>query len=246
MSWLPSIALFLSAALHAALFLLFAWRSEFVSLDGGKGRDNFTVAVPVSIVNSDLLGLDERNEQASQAVAPSNPSRQERPEPEKQSAAPPAGGETTPLASEQVSEASLDTNAVKQAEKTTEDGSPQSPVETPAQPPAEAQQEREQASHALEARRQQLSSIYQRDIFMALRHNRVDPRSARTGRVVVLAVIASTGQLASLTVTESSGSDVLDRAALATFDKSAPFPAIPRELGSGPITLRVPFEYSIR
>jgi periplasmic protein TonB len=247
MNWVPSIAFVLSAALHAGLFFLFAWQSDFLSLDGGKGRDTFTVVVPISIVNSDLLGLDERNEQASQAAVPANPSHREPREPEKRSAALPAGEETTPLAA-QASQASLDTRPVEQVERTAEDGSPQSPVAPQAlpQPAAEARQEREQASHALEARRQQLSSLYQRDIFTALRHNRVDPRSGRTGRVVVLAVIASSGKLSSRTVAESSGSDVLDRAALATFDKSAPFPAIPHELGSDQITLRVPFEYSTR
>jgi protein TonB len=92
----------------------------------------------------------------------------------------------------------------------------------------------------------QVSSFYKRDIMMSLRRHKVDPHSGRTGRVVVLATIASSGELVARTITESSGSDVLDRAALATFDKSAPFPAIPRELGPDPMTLRVPFEYSTR
>jgi periplasmic protein TonB len=250
MSWVRSIAFFLSAAVHAALLLLLASRSEFS--EDGKGRDSFTVVIPITVVNGDLPGLNERNERANQAVTPATPSNTERLEPEKRSTALPAGVETTPLASKRVSsdeslgQAALDTKPVKQIERAAEDESSQSPVapQTPPQAPAETEQE--QASQALEARRKQLSSLYHREIFMALRRHRVDPHSGRAGRVVILAIIASSGGLVTRTIMESSGSDVLDRAALATFDKSAPFPAIPRELGSDSITLRVPFEYSMR
>jgi protein TonB len=254
MNWVRSIAFFVSAAMHAGLLLFFASRSEVLNLEEGKGHDSFTVAIPISVVHSNQLGLDERNEQGSQAAAPASPSNKERLEPEKRSAAVPAGAETTPLAPKQLgsdeslSQAALDTTPAKQTGRTAQDVSSQSPAapQTLSQPSAETQQKQEQASHALEARRKQLSSLYQRDIFMALIRHRVDPRSGRAGRVVVLAVIASSGELVALNVTESSGSDILDRAALATFNKSAPFPAIPRELGSDPIMLRVPFEYSTR
>jgi hypothetical protein len=80
-SWVRSIALFLSAALHAALLLFFASRSNVLGLEDGKGRDDVTVAIPISVVNSDLLGLNERNAEASEAAAPAIPAGRERQEP---------------------------------------------------------------------------------------------------------------------------------------------------------------------
>jgi protein TonB len=243
MGWVRSLAFVLSAALHAALFIYLASQSDILSLENGKGSAGVTVAIPISIENGDFLGLNERNAEASEAVAPAMPPDRERQEPEKHNpdsmtdrVVQTAAAETSPPAAE--------TNPTGQVKRPAED-SPAVGSHTP-QRPAETQQEQEQASHALEARRKQLSSLYHRDIFMTLLRHRVDPHSGRTGRVVVLATIASSGELVTRTVTESSGSDVLDRAALATVDKSAPFPAIPRELGSDPMTLRVPFEYSTR
>jgi len=62
----------------------------------------------------------------------------------------------------------------------------------------------------------------------------------------VMLTIAPSGKLLSHEVVQSSGSDILDRAAVASLEKAAPFPPIPRDLGVSPLTLRVPFEYTTR
>jgi protein TonB len=111
---------------------------------------------------------------------------------------------------------------------------------------AEAQQEREAAERSLQARRATLASLYQGQIYSLVEHHKVNPGSRRTGRVVVELTIDPSGKLVSREVVQSSGSEVLDRAAVATLDKAAPFPPIPADLGSTPRTFRVPFEYATR
>jgi protein TonB len=227
MSWVRSIALFLSAALHAALLLFFASRPDVLGLEEGKGRDDVTVAIPISIENSDLLGLNERNAEASEAAAPARSPGRERQEPEAQNPDP-VTERTVQTATEETSPPVPEAKPADQAKSPAEDVSP------------------EQAGRALEARRMQLSSSYMRDIFKSLSRHSVNPDSSRTGRVVILATIASSGKLVGRKIAESSGSDILDNAALATVDKSSPFPAMPRELGSDQMTLRLPFEYETR
>ena len=47
-------------------------------------------------------------------------------------------------------------------------------------------------------------------------------------------------------VKKSSGSKVLDDAALAALDRAAPFPPMPRGVANGPLKLEVPVEFITR
>ena len=73
---------------------------------------------------------------------------------------------------------------------------------------------------------------------------KVDPRSKQAGTVVVRITVGSDGKLLSRTVEKSSGSKVLDAAAVATVDHAAPFPPMPQTLAQGPIEVSVPFDYA--
>lgn len=65
------------------------------------------------------------------------------------------------------------------------------------------------------------------------------------GRVVVRAVIWDNGSLTDLSIVESSGYDVLDRASLELVKRISPVP-LKQELGAPHVTLRIPINYGIR
>jgi protein TonB len=44
----------------------------------------------------------------------------------------------------------------------------------------------------------------------------------------------------------SSGSQVLDDAAIASVEKAVPFPAMPQEIGSEPLVVSVPYNFTVR
>jgi periplasmic protein TonB len=71
---------------------------------------------------------------------------------------------------------------------------------------------------------------------------KVDPRSRKAGTVLVRFTVGPDGKLLSRTVEKSSGSKVLDDAAVATLDRAAPFPPVPQNLA--PIEVSVPFEFA--
>jgi protein TonB len=54
------------------------------------------------------------------------------------------------------------------------------------------------------------------------------------------------GELVAHEIKESSGSKVLDEAALASIERSAPFPALPEDWSDDNFTLVVPYNFSIR
>jgi periplasmic protein TonB len=253
MNWPRSLAFLLSVAIHAAVLLFLVSRSGFVVLQEGKGRDDLTVVVTVTLENGDLAGLDSRNERASRAAAAITPDKElARPEKNIPEAVTKPVTEEPPLVSgptkadQTPQPAPLDAKPREEDERPSKEVSAETRVQPEPfpRPAADAQEEQQQASRAFEGRRTHLASLYQSKIFMALVRHRINPHSGHSGRVVVLATIAPSGELISRNVAESSGSDILDKAALTTLDNSAPFPAIPHELGPDPMTLRVPFEYS--
>jgi protein TonB len=113
-------------------------------------------------------------------------------------------------------------------------------------PAVDAQEEQRAASRDLEARRNQVLSLYNSKIYQVLMRHAVRPRSPQKGRVVIELTISPTGDLLSHRIVESSGSDTLDRTAMLSLERAAPFPAAPAELGRAPHTVRVPFEYAVK
>lgn len=79
-----------------------------------------------------------------------------------------------------------------------------------------------------------------------LEGSKVNPRSKRTGTAIVRLTVKSNGELVSHKIVESSGSKVLDNAALASIARAAPFPSIPSEVGQETVSVSVPFRFTIR
>ena len=79
-----------------------------------------------------------------------------------------------------------------------------------------------------------------------LERSKVNPRSKVAGTVLLKFTVGPKGELLSRTVQRSSGSKILDDAAMAALDRAAPFPPLPQEIASGPLEVQVPFRFITR
>lgn len=79
-----------------------------------------------------------------------------------------------------------------------------------------------------------------------LERSKVNPRTSIIGTAVVRLTVKSDGELLSRKIIKSSGSQILDNAAIASIEKASPFPPIPSEVGEDTIEVSVPFKFSVR
>lgn len=79
-----------------------------------------------------------------------------------------------------------------------------------------------------------------------LERSKVNPRTTLIGTAVVRLTVNATGELIAHRIVKSSGSKVLDNAALASIEKASPFPPIPSEVGEETVVVSVPFKFSVR
>lgn len=89
-------------------------------------------------------------------------------------------------------------------------------------------------------------SAYRGRLFSHISKKKVNPRSKFAGIAVVRFTVGPQGELISREITSSSGSKVLDDAAVASIDRAAPFPAMPSDAGNEPMVVSVPFKFSVR
>ena len=75
---------------------------------------------------------------------------------------------------------------------------------------------------------------------------KINPRSRLTGTVWVKFKVSPAGELMSREITASSGSKVLDDAAVLALDRAAPFPPMPLEVAGEPMVVSVPFKFITR
>ena len=88
--------------------------------------------------------------------------------------------------------------------------------------------------------------LYMGEVAKKLQRNKVNPRSTQTGTVVLGFTLDQRGEILSRTVVQSSGSKLLDDAALASLERAAPFPPLPGEAFNGSLELQVPFRFLTR
>lgn len=90
-------------------------------------------------------------------------------------------------------------------------------------------------------------NLYRGKLFSHLTVKKVNPRSRQSGTAKVrFSFDPATGQLISHEIVESSGSPILDKAALASVERAAPFPPVPVNLAEGAFEVTVPFKFSVR
>jgi protein TonB len=88
--------------------------------------------------------------------------------------------------------------------------------------------------------------VYMGEVAKRLQRNKVNPRSTQTGTVLLGFTLDQRGEILSRTIIQSSGSKLLDDAAMASLDRAAPFPPLPGEVSRGSIELQVPFRFVTR
>jgi protein TonB len=79
-----------------------------------------------------------------------------------------------------------------------------------------------------------------------LERSKVNPRSRLSGTVLIRFTVGRSGEILSREVKKSSGSKILDDAAMAALDRASPFPPMPENLAQGPLEVQVPFNFVTR
>ncbi len=79
-----------------------------------------------------------------------------------------------------------------------------------------------------------------------LERSKVNPRTNLVGTAVVRLTVKTDGALVSQRIVKSSGSKVLDDAAMASIERASPFPPIPDDVGRETIEVSVPFRFTVR
>jgi protein TonB len=79
-----------------------------------------------------------------------------------------------------------------------------------------------------------------------LERSKVNPRTTLIGTAVVRLTVDAKGDLIEHKIVKSSGSKVLDNAAMTSIERASPFPPIPADLNQQNIEVSVPFKFSVR
>ena len=93
-----------------------------------------------------------------------------------------------------------------------------------------------------------LTSNYMGKVRSRIARKKRYPTAARrrgvTGTAVISFVIAKSGSISGLRLVRSSGSEILNEAALAMAKRAAPFPPIPESTGKSSLTITLPINFS--
>ncbi len=225
-TWLTSLLLH---GLAVALLLVHQVSSG-TSLETGSGYDILKTEQGVRIEAMFMPGNDRENSAAIEEFPANEPPAEE---------AKPVKPDEVEVIASTVSE-TAETKPLEVSEP-----------EPPAPQPVQA---RVQPQQVAEFKQQNLSATqaggdatqmrrYQGMLFKAFQRKKVDPQTRRRGTVMIRFTLDISGQVLSREIAASSGSQVLDEAAVSSFDRAVPLPPIPAAVSREPMTLVVPFEY---
>lgn len=230
-----------SAAMHACMLLSLLSFAGSSSMDVGSGTDQFNIEQGIALEG---LALSGDALETVQAV--------DRPPVEKVEAVEPTPEVKPEQPPEAITTASIDQKEVVEAPV------PDPPKETPPEPPKpdvkpqEAVPEQvaiatEQASAAKQSAGDPTKfSRYLGELRTKLEKSKINPRSRYSGTVWLRFTLGENGEIIDRSIATSSGSRVLDEAAVAALDRAAPFPPIPSDVGTRPLVVSVPFKFVAR
>jgi protein TonB len=240
MNWLRWTAIILSVLVHGSIgyaMLPSLQETNSQALDMGKGTDIVLVEQGIAEEGNTKLG-DALETIETAEVTPV------------QAAPPPPPEELKPDELRDV--IASDASTVEQQVVKTDDPppikEPPPPESVQAQPRPEqvavvTQQSSGEAKSGGDAK---MLGIYLGKINSHVQRAKINPRSGRSGTVVMRFTIDVTGKLLSKEIAKSSGSKILDEAATAALDRAAPFPPIPPEVSIRPLAFTQPFKFIIR
>ncbi|XSG83336.1 MAG: TonB family protein [Methyloligella sp. ZOD6] len=260
----------ISFALHAGLAAFFLYQPGGKALHEGSGEDLLVVEQGVAIeglaaLGEDQITVDPVEAPPPMAAQPSPPVPEtetlETAEIDEKAVAPPQ--QVEPLENTEVIESAEGPEQELDIQPETE------PIEEP--PPEEVEidpeveevtkqpppqlatiiqettvQQMESSGEAREGGTTTSRTAYIGSLRTHLEKGKVNPRSRFSGTVEVRFTVNRKGELISREIKKSSGSEVLDEAAIASIERSAPFPAIPEDWGNQNFTLVVPYHFSVR
>jgi periplasmic protein TonB len=223
----------LSLGFHAGVAFWFLTAAGGAALEQGSGADTMVVEQGIALEGVAKLGEDMATIEPVEAIT--TPDSQATPQPE----------EVKPVVLNDVI--------------TSEGGPKQESVQDPVPevketlPPQIATIQQEAAVEAHESSGQQQSggdtnaqSAYLGALRAHLERSKINPRSGTVGTAVVHFVVDASGRVVSREISVSSGSKILDDAAIASIDKASPFPPMPRTLQRDAMDVSVPFKFSVR
>jgi protein TonB len=243
MTSLRSIAIALSLVAHASFGYAMLPRSdasELASFDAGDGND--TIYVEQGIALEGLVKLGDALETIE--TADITPVAKEPPPPVQDVK---AVDELRDTITSQ--ESKVEDNIVKTEEPPPVTPPPPKPevVQAEAQPQQVSMASEQSSGEAKKgATDPTLVRQYLGKLSESVQKAKVNPRSKLTGTVWVKFKVSPAGELLSREITTSSGSKVLDEAAVAALDRAAPFPPMPQEVANGPLDISVPFKFITR
>ena len=217
-----------SAALHGALLVSFAAVSASTSLDAGTGEDQLKVEQGIAIEG--LMKLGEAMETIETVEAPPVQQAVEAPPEHKPDELNEAISARDAPAEETVAVAEQPLPVVE--EQRAEE-----------QPQLVAALELKSSSREMTGGDASALTAFKGSVFAKISRNARPPGRRAIGTVTLAFTIRSDGQLVGREVLESSGSTVLDEAAIATLERAAPFPAFPKGIEDRELRLTIPFRF---
>jgi periplasmic protein TonB len=223
----------LSFGFHAGIAFLLLAAAGGAAFEQGNGADTMVVEQGIALEGVAKLGEDMATIEPVEAIT--TPDSQATPQPE----------EVKPV----------ELSDVIRSESGPDQESVQDPVPEVKEtlPPQIAMVQQEAAIEAHESSGQQQSGgdtnaklAYLGALRAHLERTKINPRSSVVGTAVVHFVVDPSGRVISREISVSSGSKILDDAAIASIDKASPFPAMPQTLQRDAMDVSVPFKFSVR
>jgi protein TonB len=229
------VTIVLSLALHAALFLPLLSFGGGAALEAGTGDDQ--VVVEQGIALEGLAKFGEAEEMIETVDIP----------PIQAAEVPQPVEEIKPELTDVVTstEGKYEERVVTEEPKRVDEERPQE-VPVKEQAPQVATLIEQSSGAAQEGGDTTQRLAYLGQVRKTLERSKVNPRSTKSGTVLIKFTVGPKGDLISRTVQQSSGSKLLDDAAMAALDRAAPFPPLPQEIASGPLEVQVPFRFMTR
>ena len=235
MPMLRPLTWFVSLAVHAALLLAIVGVTGGAALDAGSGDDMFVVEQGIALEGVAKFGeAEERIETVD--IPPVQPVEQPR---EVKEIEPDINNVVTSQ------EADHEEQVVKEDPKPVED-KPIQPVPVQEQAPQVATLLEQSSGQEKQGGDTTQLRAYLGTLSKSIERSKVNPRSRQAGTVMVRFTVGPDGNLISRAIEKSSGSKLLDDAAVAALDRAAPFPPMPQNVAQGPIEVSVPFEFVTR
>lgn len=236
---LRALTWLISFGLHGAIAGIFLVTPGGAALDQGDGEDTFVVEQGIAIEGVARLGDSDVSIEAVEA-----------PPPTLQAAAP---VELKEPQEEDVQHVIGSESGPEQEQITLEE----KPEEVKEVPPEKKQvaaieqtviavEEKHAAGPKQAGGNTTALSAYRGKLFAHITKRKVNPKSRISGTAVVRFTVSPKGALLSREISKSSGSKVLDDAAVASIERAAPFPAMPSEASDSPLVVSVPFKFSVR